>query len=118
MYGDLIREHREKLGINQGELVERLQATGLNVTRAALSHWETGRNPSPLDNLRDALILAQVLKIDLSELAGFIIDEGVSKEYSDAARNAALIVEHLPHEARQMALEQLRAIDKHYSAKS
>ena len=47
MYGDLIREYREKLGINQGELAERLQVAGLTVTRAAVSHWKRVVTPRP-----------------------------------------------------------------------
>ena len=68
MMQDLIREKREKLGINQGELAALLQEAGLEVTRAAISHWETGRNPSPFDQVGAILILAKVLDIELGEL--------------------------------------------------
>ncbi len=117
MYGDLIREHREKLGINQGELVERLQAAGLNVSRAAVSHWETGRNPSPLDNARDILILAEVLQINLQTILNVLVEDNTTRTYSDVTRTAARIIEELPPDARQAALEQLRSLAKLYTEK-
>ena len=117
MYGNLIRKSREKLGVNQGELVDMLQAAGLNVTRAAISHWETSRNPSPLDNAHEIRILAEVLKIDLQDIFGVIIKDAEIRTYSDSAQAAARMVKSLPADARQVALEQLRSLAKLYSDK-
>ncbi len=117
MYGDLIREYREKLGINQGELAERLQVAGLTVTRAAVSHWETGRYPSPLDNARDILILAEVLRINLQEILGVLVEDSTARNYSDVTRTAARLMEELPPDAQQTALEQLRSLTKLYPPK-
>jgi len=117
MYGDLIREYREKMGINQGELAERLQAAGLTVTRAAVSHWETGRYPSPLDTAHDILILAEVLRINLQEILGVLVEDSTARKYSDVTRTAARLIEELPADAQQTALEQLRSLTKLYSPK-
>jgi transcriptional regulator with XRE-family HTH domain len=117
MYRDLIREQREKLGLNQGDLAEKLQAEGMSITRAAVSHWENGRNPSPLDSIRDILILARVLNLDLTELLQIADNQIAGKGFGEAAQSAALIVEDLTLEAQQIALEQLRALQKHFPEK-
>jgi len=117
MYANLIREHREKLGVNQGELVDMLQAAGLIVTRAAVSHWETGRNLSPFDNARDILILARILKIDLQDIFNISIEDNTIRTYSNMARDAARIVETLPEDVQQTALEQIKSLAKLYSGK-
>ena len=98
-------------------MVERLQVAGLNVTRAAVSHWETGRNPSPLDNARDILILAEVLHINLQDILGVLVEDTTARNYSDVTRTAARLIEELPPDAQQTALEQLRSLAKLYSAK-
>jgi transcriptional regulator with XRE-family HTH domain len=114
---NFIRERREKLGINQGELADRLREAGLEVTRAAVSHWETGRHPSPFDNVRDILILAQVLGIELSEILRSAKSELAESELSKAAQTAARIVDGLAPAAQQIALEQLRALQKYFPEK-
>src|SRR5262245_28469767 len=112
MSNSLIRERRELLGLSQGELAAQLQAAGLDVTRATVSHWETGRYSSPIDCARSIIILANILKIPVSDLlkvAGYEVD---ISEYGESARRAAFIVEQLSPEIQQVAIEQLQVLQR------
>src|SRR4051812_5393687 len=114
MNSNLIRERREALGLSQDELAVQLQAVGLDVTRATISHWETGRYSSPLDCVNEGIILAKVLKISLTDLLRLVDTETPNRDYSEAARRAALIVEHLNPEAQQVAVKQLQALQQYF----
>ncbi len=59
-FGQLVRRHRERLGLNQAEIG---QAIGL--TRASIANIETGRQRIPLHHLYR---LARVLKVDVHAL--------------------------------------------------
>ena len=57
---ECIRDARVKLGITQAELASRL-----NVTQAAVSHWEQGISmPTP----KQIPVIAKILKVTVSEL--------------------------------------------------
>lgn len=59
-FGQLVRRHRERLGLNQAEIG---QAIGL--TRASIANIETGRQRIPLHHLYS---LARALKVDVHAL--------------------------------------------------
>ena len=59
-FGRLVRLHRERLGLNQGEIG---RAVGLS--RASIANIETGRQRIPLHHLYS---LARVLKVDVHAL--------------------------------------------------
>jgi transcriptional regulator with XRE-family HTH domain len=101
-----LKQRREELGLSQEELAKALQLEGLDISRAAISAWESERNRSPLDNIEEFMVLAKVLKIDVSELQ--------KGEQSEQARRAASIIEHMSPQGRQLALEQLRALAKYF----
>jgi len=66
---------------------------------------------------RDILILAEVLQINLQSILNVLIEDNATRTYSDIARTAARLIEDLPPDARQIALEQLRSLAKLYSGK-
>lgn len=59
-FGQLVRRHRERLGLNQAEIG---QAIGL--TRASIANIETGRQRIPLHHLYS---LAHALSVDVHAL--------------------------------------------------
>ena len=59
---DRIKAARVRIGMTQEELAKRL-----NVTQAAVSHWEQGVS---FPNARLIVTLAEVLKTSVSELMG------------------------------------------------
>lgn len=65
---DWIRQRREALKLSQDDLAARLQIAGLDVTRAAVSHWENGRYSSPLDTAIAIKALADALEVTIGEL--------------------------------------------------
>ncbi len=94
----------------------RLQLEGQTISRAAISHWETGRYNPPLDSSDFRLALAKALKMDVSELlrsAGYEISRS---NYSDAAKRAAAIIEHLPPKGQEMALDYLQMLEKRFAS--
>jgi transcriptional regulator with XRE-family HTH domain len=108
-----LKEQRERLGLSQEELAARLQAGGLDVTRATVSHWETGRYQSPLDSLQSLAVLAEVLQTSLDELLAVATADLQTREYSKVARQVAFLVDRLTPEGQQIALEQLKVLEKY-----
>ena len=53
--GDQIREARNRLGMSQDDLAERI-----HVSRGKISHWETGLRPPKAEEIRE---LEEVLQI-------------------------------------------------------
>ena len=59
-FGQLVRQHRERLGANQAEI-----AHAIGLTRASIANIETGRQRIPLHHLYG---LARALKVDVHAL--------------------------------------------------
>lgn len=60
LIGERIKQSRKQLEMTQQEL-----ATGLNVSRSAISNWEIGRNYPDLDSI---VLLSDILDVSLDEL--------------------------------------------------
>lgn len=58
--GNQIREHRQRLGLSQDELAQKLY-----VTRVTISHWETGKT---LPDVQSMLLLANLFGTTIDEL--------------------------------------------------
>ncbi len=112
MTSNVIKERREQLGLSQDDLAAQLQSSGLDITRATVSHWETGRYGSPLDCARSIVILAKVLKVPVADLLKLVGYEVTIADYGEAARRAAFIVEHLSPEVQQVAIQQLQVLQR------
>lgn len=108
-----LRARREELHLSQDDLAARLQLEGLEVSRAAISHWETGRDQAPIENRKGLRALANSLDLTPAEL---LILAGVEPEekiiQSDLARRGALIIDNLPPDAQKTAVDQLRALER------
>lgn len=63
--GRRLREHRERLGLNQQGLADRCREKGHDITRAQVSRYETGdNNPTP-EKLKG---LVEVLGVEIDDL--------------------------------------------------
>lgn len=65
--GNQIREHRQRLGLSQDELAQRLY-----VSRVTISHWETGRT---LPDVQSMLLLANLFGTTIDEMVRGDVDE-------------------------------------------
>lgn len=102
-----LRHLREQSQISQEELVARLQAEGFEVTRAALSHWETGRTQPPLDNPKLRQGLAHIFHISVFDLLTEAGYELLQPDQSQNAKRAAYIIDQLPPERQKLAISVL-----------
>lgn len=112
-----LKQRREQLELSQEAFAIKLQQAGLDVSRALISHWETGRGNVPIRDVEARRALARALDLTVSELLNLageveIEDEIVSSIPSETARRAALIISRLPPDAQRTALEQLRALER------
>jgi transcriptional regulator with XRE-family HTH domain len=104
-----LKQRRRELHLSQEELSIQLQLAGFDVSRATVSHWETGRNTIPLDNPNFVEALANSLNMGIMELlasAGYI----KYSKFGEDATKAAALVDSMPASRRKMAvgiLEQL-----------
>jgi transcriptional regulator with XRE-family HTH domain len=114
-FKDFLRKRRAELKISQADLADLLSSMGQETSSARIGHWETARNKPPLEDENFRHALAAALKMDVNELMselGFVItDENRSRE----ARRAADIIDRLPSEIRETALELLTVLEKRYS---
>ncbi|MBK8028210.1 MAG: helix-turn-helix transcriptional regulator [Chloroflexi bacterium] len=106
-----LRQRREAVGIDtQDELAAKLQLEGVSITRAAVSHWENGRNDPPLKEPHFLRALARVLKVTETELlriAGYPTENSL---HSEQAERAAYIVDQLPEDRRELAVKLLEQL--------
>jgi len=75
---DQLRERRLALGLTQEALAVRLRKLGMDINRSALSHWEHGRYPMPVNDPASRQILAEALEVsvkELLEIAGFEVED-------------------------------------------
>jgi transcriptional regulator with XRE-family HTH domain len=89
-----MKERRARLGLSQAGLARRLSDLGLAVKKSAVSKWETGQTPLPLQTARNRRAFAHALHLSIFELlvlAGYEIDPGLSP----AARMVAVTYERL-----------------------
>jgi transcriptional regulator with XRE-family HTH domain len=113
-FKDWLRRMREKRHISQQELADRLSELGYETSYARVSHWETGRNKPPLEDSGFRHALATALEIDSNTMMielGFVT---LRDDMAPEARVGAEIIENLPAEGRELALDLLRTIQKRY----
>lgn len=111
--GEWFRKRRLELDYSQAAVARRLELQGYSVSPATISHWENGRYNIPLEDINARHAIATVLQIDISKMleeAGYGVVQ--KKLFSEAAQQAATIVDKLPPEAQKVALEQLRALER------
>lgn len=101
-----LKARREYLGLNQDDLVARLGAEGLSVTRATISAWETGRNNIPFDEPQKVKILGRALRMSVHDIllaAGYPLGDN----YSNEAMQAANLIDRLEPNRRRTVLDML-----------
>lgn len=100
------RERRLLLNLSQEDLASKLQVAGFDITRSTISHWENGRYNIPLENPEFRRELANIFRFSIPEmllLAGYEINTA----YSEQAQRAANIIDQLPDDDKQLALNVL-----------
>lgn len=109
-----LRQRRLSLGLTQSDIAKGLSQKGHDTSSARVGHWETGRNKPPLEDQRFRSVLASVLQMDINEMMsqlGYVISES---ERSEEAQIAANILDTLPPDARQLALDYLHVLEKRF----
>jgi transcriptional regulator with XRE-family HTH domain len=115
-FGEFLRYHRKRLDLTQADVAESLTRFGYSISSPMIGHWETGRNKPPINEEKFRLALALTLSMDITQILseiGFAIDES---QRSDAAQQAALIVDYLPVSAKQLAIDYLEVLKKRFLA--
>ena len=107
MSSNWLRAFRESLNLSQEEFVARLQLEGFDISRAMLSHWETGRNAPPLERPEFRRALSRALRTSIPEILGAAGYELSEEEQSREARRAAFIVDQLPEDYKDLAINLL-----------
>lgn len=116
-FRSFLKDRREELGISQAQLADLLSDLGEETSSARVGHWETGRNKPPLEDANFRRVLATAMRMEVNEmmaLLGFIITDD---ERSEEALRAAAIVDNLPQEARELALDYLSLLEKRFRSR-
>lgn len=106
-----IKTRREQIGLTQDELAAKLELAGFTLTRATISHWETGKAEPDFNNPRFRKALAESLKMSVHSM---LVTAGYEfrSQFSEDALRAADIIDNLSEEKKKLALvllEQIRA---------
>jgi len=113
MTANWIRTRRQQLRLSQEQLATRLQIEGIDIQRAAISHWETGRHSPRVDDPKLVEALARVLQMTVREvlesIKGYQID---TTPHTRAGQRAAYIVDRLSPDKQALALGILEEISK------
>jgi transcriptional regulator with XRE-family HTH domain len=108
-----LKSLRESAFINQDDLAARLQVEGFDVTRASVSHWETGRHEPPLQDPEFRRALSRALRVNVRtilRLAGYEVDE---QQHSVLAERVANLVDQLPTDLQELALRLVEQLARH-----
>ena len=101
-----MKKRREALGITQEQFVERLAKHGIDLTKAAISKWEIGKAPLPLNYPNYRRAIADVLEMTIPELlaaAGYELGDTWSPE----AQHVATMFDMLPEDVQDTVIELL-----------
>lgn len=113
--GEFLKQRRRDLQISQDDLATRLTLKGQPTTKASVGHWERGRNNPPVEREEFRRALAASLEIDVNEMMavlGFVLNES---SRSPEAMLAADIMDQLPKDARQLALDYLYVLERRFA---
>lgn len=113
--GDFLRHRRTELDISLSDLATRLALRGFSTTKANIGHWERGRTNPPLDDPDFRMALAASLEMSVNDLMrrlGYTTDED---SLTSKAMRAAEIVNRLPEDAQDLALDLLEQLERRYA---
>lgn len=113
-FREFLRVERTRMNLSQAKLAERLSDLGQETSAARVGHWETGRNKPPIENPKFRQVLAMALEMDVNEMMNRLGFTNNDEDRSEEARYAAEIVEHLPAEAKSLAIEYLDLLKRRY----
>lgn len=105
-----LKLRREELKLSQEELTRELQLAGVDISRSALSSWETGRYNPPLEDKDFRQQLAQALRLDVAEMLRRAEYEVLHGRHTNDGERAAHIVDQLTPAKREIALKILEAL--------
>lgn len=114
MRDNWIKRRRTELDLNQDDLAARLEIAGFSATRGSISHWENERYQPPLDDPNFRQAMAKALKLNVPEMLAMAGYEVRINPQSDAAKRGAAIIDRLPEDARNLALDYLLMLERRY----
>jgi len=114
-FKEFFNKRRKELDLSLNDVADALAEKWKPVSDGAVGHWATGRNQPKLNDpqLREAI--ASILQVDVNEmmdLLGYIIaEDSRSKE----AQIAAMIVDSLSSQGKELALDYLHTLEKRFA---
>ena len=99
--GKRMQARRENLHWSQAEVVTKLEQTGIEMTRAAYSHWETGRADIPASALA---IIANILELP----ANYLLGQQSEEQWMD--EQAMLFFNGVSPDLKRTAVATLKAL--------
>lgn len=107
---DWLKSRREAIELKQDELAAKLQLAGFDVSRATISHWETGRHEPPMHDSGFRQALAKALRLNVPTMLRMAGYEVTSEPHSETAEIAAHLVDQLPPDKQRLALKLLETL--------
>lgn len=115
---DLIQSKLIELDISLAEFANRLTLRGHDISKAGVYNWVTGKAKPPISDKEFRYKLASVLEMDVDEMLKILGYITTLDERSPFTRRITDIIEHLPDDGKELALDYLEMLEKRYIEKS
>lgn len=112
LFGNFIDRRLNQIHMTQRELADQLSDAGYEMNPSRVAHWKSGRNRPPIDDPTFARVLAQILKMSVTDMFRALGYDVGKSQLSEDAIQAADIVEQLKPELRQIALALLKSLQE------
>ena len=112
---DYIQKKLEALDMSLSQFANALTLRGHDISKGGVYNWVIGKAKPPVHDKDFRYKLASVLEVDVDDM---LTDLGYVSSPSDKspnARRASDIIDHLPAEVQEDALEYLLMLEKRYT---
>lgn len=114
MFKAFIKEQLEANEMSYADLAKALELQGYSVERQTIGHWATGKRKPPIGKDEFRRALAAALGISAEEMMVKLGWTLPNHERSPQALLAADMIDQLPEEVRDMAVELIDVLAKRY----
>jgi transcriptional regulator with XRE-family HTH domain len=115
---DFIQSKLTELGMSLSEFADELTLRGHDISKAGVYNWVIGKAKPPIHDKDFRYKLASVFRMDIEEMLKILGYVTTDDERSPFARRASDIIDHLPDDVKELALDYLVMLEKRYIEKT
>lgn len=114
---DYIQVRLDDLEMSLSQFANELTLRGHDISKAGVYNWVTGKAKPPIHDKDFRYKLASVLGVDVDEMLKTLEYVSSPDDRSPFVRRASDIIEKLPDDGKELALDYLIMLEKRYRKK-